>query len=151
MEWFSVFHQLVNHNDDLRRLLEKGHAVAIDGGYLIVRDIPYLDEQKQLQWAAFVVKLEFVDKLTVKQDDHQIWFSGAVPHGLDGKPITNLGGGPTTLALGEASKDIVVQRRFSNKPTATGKFADFFEKVESYLTIISGPAMELYGANPRSK
>ena len=99
---------------------------------------PYLDAQKQLQWGAFVAKLEFVDKLTVKQDDHQIWFAGSVPHGLDGNPIPNLAGGPTTLALGEASKDVVVQRRFSNKPKVTGKFADFFDKIESYLTIISG-------------
>jgi len=143
-----VFHQLVSHNHDLRRLLEKGYAVGIDSGYLIVRDIPYLDDQKQLQWAAFVAKLEFVDKLTVKQDDHQIWFSGSVPHGLDGNPIPNLGGGPTPLALGEASKDVIVQRRFSNKPKATGAFADFFDKIESYLTIIAGPAMELFNANP---
>ena len=143
-----MFHQLVNHNDDLRRLVRKGHAVAVDSGYLIVRDIPYLDDRKQLQWGAFVAKLEFVDKLTVKQDDHQVWFAGSVPHGLDGKPIPNLGGGPTGLALGEASKDIAVQWRFSNKPRATGKFADFFEKIDSYLTIIAGPAMELYNANP---
>lgn len=143
-----MFHQLVNHNDDLRRLVRRGYAVAVDSGYLIVRDIPYLDDRKQLQWGAFVAKLEFVDKLTVKQDDHQVWFAGSVPHGLDGRPIPNLGGGPTGLALGEASKDIVVQRRFSNKPRATGKFADFFEKIDSYLTIIAGPAMELYNANP---
>lgn len=143
-----MFHQLVNHNDDLRRLVEKGFAVSIDGGYLVIRDIPYLDNQKQLRWGAFVAKLEFVDKLTVKQDDHQVWFSGSVPHGLDGKPIPNLGGGPTTLALGETSKDVIVQRRFSNKPASTGAFDDFFEKIESYLTIIAGPAMELHGANP---
>jgi len=145
-----VFHQLVNHNHDLRRLLEKGYAVGIDSGYLMIRDIPYLDDQRQLQWAAFVAKLEFVDKLTVKQDDHQIWFSGSIPHGLDGKPIPNLAGGPTTLPLGEASKDVVVQRRFSNKPKVTGAFRDFFEKIESYLTIIAGPAMELYNASPYS-
>jgi len=132
----------------LRRLVEKGYAVAIDGGYLVIRDIPYLDAQRELQWGAFVAKLEFVDKLTVKQDDHQIWFAGSIPHGLDGKPISNLAGGPTMLALGEASKDVVVQRRFSNKPQPTGKFADFNEKIESYATIISGPAMELHGANP---
>jgi hypothetical protein len=143
-----VFHQLVNHNPDLRRLLEKGYAVAIDSGYLVIRDIPYLDDRKQLQWAAFVAKLEFVDKLTVKQDDHQVWFSGSVPHGLDGKPVPNLAGGPTALALGEASKDVVVQRRFSNKPKATGAFADFFDKIDSYVTIIAGPAMELHNANP---
>ena len=143
-----MFHQLVNHNDDLRRLVEKGYAFSIDGGYLVIRDIPYLDDQKQLRRGAFVAKLEFVDKLTVKQDDHQVWFSGSVPHGLDGKPIPNLGGGPTALPLGETSKDVIVQRRFSNKPTSTGAFANFFEKIESYLTIIAGPAMELHGANP---
>ncbi len=143
-----MFHQLVNHNDDLRRLIEKGCAVAIDAGYLVIRDIPYLDVQKQLQWGAIVAKLEFVDRLTVKQDDHQIWFAGSVPHGLDGNPIPNLGGGPTALTLGEASKDVVVQRRFSNKPKDTGGFADFFAKIESYVAIISGPAMCLHGANP---
>ena len=143
-----MFHQLVNHNDDLRRLVEKGHAVAIDNGYLVIRDIPYLDAQKQLQWGAIVAKLEFVDKQTVRQDDHQIFFAGSVPHGLDGNPIPNLGGGPTTLPLGEASKDVVVQRSFSNKPKDTGKFTDFFEKIESYVAIISGPAISLHGANP---
>jgi hypothetical protein len=42
----------------------------------------------------------------------------------------------------------VVQRSFSNKPKVEGKYADFFEKIDSYVTIISGPAMERYGANP---
>src|SRR5580704_6391455 len=148
MVWFSVFHQLVNHNDDLRRLVERGYAVAIDSGYLVIRDVPYLSAEKQLLWGAFVAKLEFVDKLTVRQDDHQIWFAGSAPHGLDGTPIPNLGGGPTTLPLGEASQDVGVQRRFSNKPKDTGKFADFFEKIESYVAILSGPAMSLHGANP---
>jgi hypothetical protein len=138
----------VSHNDDLRRLVEKGYAVAIDAGYLLIRDIPYLDAQRQLQWGAFVAKLVFVDKFSVEQDDHQIWFAGSVPHGLDGKPVPNLGGGPASLPLGEASNDVVVQRRFSNKPKATGKFSDFFEKIESYMTIISGPAIELHSANP---
>jgi hypothetical protein len=143
-----MFQQLVSHNADLRQLVEKGFAVAIDGGYLVVRDIPYLDDRKQLLWGAFVAKLEFVDQLTVKQDDHQIWFAGSIPCGLDGTPVPNLGGGPTPLALGEASQDVVVQRRFSNKPKVTGAFADFFDKIDSYLTVISGPAMELHGANP---
>jgi len=143
-----VFHQLVNHNHDLRRLVEKGYAVGIDIGYLIVRDIPYLNSQNELHCGAFVAKLEFIDKFKVQQDDHQICFAGSVPHGLDGNAVPNLGGGPTTPALGEASQDVVVQRRFSNKPKDTGKFVDFFDKIESYLTIISGPAMELYEANP---
>jgi hypothetical protein len=143
-----VFRQLVNHNDDLRRLVEKGYAVAIDSGYLVVRDIPYLDAEKRLQWGAIVAKLEFVDKEKVIQNDHQIFFAGSIPHGLDGNLIPNLAGGPHQLALGDASKDVIVQRSFSNKPIPSGKFADFFEKIESYVGIISGPAMDLYDADP---
>ena len=143
-----MLHELANHNDDIRRLLEKGYAVAIDSNHLVVRDIPYLDSENQLQVAAIVAKLEFIDQKRVVQTDHQVFFAGSVPCGLDRKPIPNLGGGPAQISLSEASKDVVVERSFSNKPKATGRFSDFFEKVESYVTIISGPAMELYGANP---
>lgn len=143
-----MFHQLVNHNDDLRRLVEKGYAVAFDSNYLIVRDIPYLDAEGKLQVGAIVTKLVFVDRERVIQEDHQIFFAGSHPHGLDGKPISNLGGGPTRLPLSDAATDVVVQRSFSNKPRATGKFQDFFEKVESYVAIISGPAMHRHELNP---
>lgn len=143
-----MFHLLVSHNDDLRLLVEKGYAVAFESNYLIVRDIPYLGEDGQLKWGAIVAKVVFVDQQHVQQGDHQIYFAGAVPCGLDGKPIPNLGGGPQEIPLGDASKDVVVERSFSNKPTATGKFANFFEKIESYVAILCGPAMERYGVTP---
>lgn len=143
-----MFQKLASHNDDIRRLVEKGYAVSFDSNYLIVRDIPYLDDQGQLQAGVIVTKLVFVDQEQVTQDDHQIFFAGSVPHNLDRIPIPNLGGGPTRLALSEASRDVVVQRSFSNKPRISGKFKDFFEKIESYVTIISGPAMELHKVTP---
>lgn len=144
-----MFHQLVSHNDDIRRLVEKGYAVAFDENhYLVVRDIPYLDNERTLHVGAIVAKFVDVGQDRIVQDDHQIFFAGSHPHGLDGKPIPNLGGGLTSLALSNASKDVTVQRSFSNKPKATGKFGDFFEKIENYVAIISGPAIELYKANP---
>ena len=103
-------------------MVEKGYAVAFDTNYLVVRDIPYLDDQKRLQIGAIVTKLIFVDNERVIQDDHQIFFAGSIPHSLDGKPIPNLGDGPTQLTLSEASADVVVQRSFSNKPRTGGKF-----------------------------
>ncbi len=145
-----MFHQLVNHNDDIQRLVDKGYAVALDSSYLVVRDIPYLDSERNLQIGAIVTKLVYTDKDKVMQDDHQIFFAGSVPYSLDGTPIPNLGGGTTQLTLSDASKDVVVQRSFSNKPIPSGKFQDFFEKIESYVTIISGPAMELHNANPHT-
>ncbi|MBC7946279.1 MAG: ThiF family adenylyltransferase [Chitinophagaceae bacterium] len=143
-----MFQKLVSHNDDIHRLVEKGYAVAFDSNCMVIRDIPYLDTQRQLQIGAIVTKLVLVDKERVTQDDHQIFFAGAIPHNLDGTPIPNLAGGPTQLLLSDACGDVIVQRSFSNKPKIAQKFVDFFEKIESYVAIISGPAMELHGANP---
>lgn len=81
-----MFQQLVSHNDDIERLVKKGYAVGFDSSCIIVRDIPYLDNQRQLQIGAIVTKLESVDKERVVQTDHQIFFAGPVPYGLDGKP-----------------------------------------------------------------
>jgi hypothetical protein len=142
-----VFRKLVSHNDDIRRLVDRGYAVGFDSNYLVIRDIPYLDAEGKLSIGAIVTKLVFIDQDRVVQEDHQVFFAGSPPHGLDGKPTPNLGGGAAQLAMSEASTDVIVQRSFSNKPR-TGKFADFFHKVESYVGIISGPAIERYGATP---
>jgi len=136
-----MFQKLVSRNEDLDRLVKKGYAVAFDTNCLIVRDVPYLDEAGAGQMGAIVAKLVFVDQEVVKQDDHQILFAGGIPFGLDGKPIPNLGGGPITFPLSEACTDVVVQRSFSNKPKDTGKFSDFYSKIESYVQVISGPAI----------
>ena len=101
-----------------------------------------------MQIGTIVTKFVDTGQDRLIQEDHQIFFAGSVPHGLDRKPIPNLGGGPTHLALSKASNDVTVQRSFSNKPTGTGKFRDFFEKIESYVTIISGPAIELHHPDP---
>jgi hypothetical protein len=143
-----MFQKLVSHNDDLRRLLEKGYAIAIDSGHLVIRDVPYLDSNRQLAGGAIVAKLEFVDQERVIQTDHQIFFAGGVPYEMDGRPVPNLGGGPHQIPLSEACKDVVVERSFSNKPRATGKFDNFFDKIESYVGLISGPTMELFGTTP---
>jgi hypothetical protein len=45
----------------------------------------------------------------------------------------------------------VVERSFSNKPKITGQFADFFEKIESYVAIISASAIERHNVTPLTK
>lgn len=146
-----MFQKLASHNDDIRRLVEKGYAVGFDSNHLIVRDIPYLDEKGALQWGAFVTKLEFTDPEHVKQQNHQVYFTGSEPHNLDGTPIRNLGSAAATLALSEAAADVVVQRQFSNKRTVNHQkvdYVDFFEKVDSYASLIHAPANAKFGAHP---
>jgi len=144
MESNSKLSTLVNHNEDLKKLVDKGYAVSIIDNYLVVRDIPYLDDKKNLHIGEIVSKVIFINEVHVQLEDHQIFFCGSHPHELTGKPIANLGGGATNLYLSESG--IVVQRSFSNKPDAG--FKDFFEKIESYVNLFSGPAMSLFDITP---
>lgn len=146
-----MFRQLVSHNNDLGRLVEKGYAVGFDSQCLIVRDIPYLDNELRLCWGAIVTKLKYTDLDHVVPEDHQVFFAGSAPYGLDGNPLPNLGGGATQFPLTEAYADVVVERSFSHKPMAAGQFRDykdFFEKIERYTNTICGPAIERFGASP---
>jgi ThiF family len=142
---------LASRNPDLKRLLEQGYSLAVDSNYLVVRDVPYLDATGQLQWGAIVAKLVFEDAVTVHPEDHQVFWAGLRPCGLDGQVIGGLGGGDAQLNLSERCSDVVVRQRFSHKlkegdqPRA---YIDHFEKIESYVTIISGPAMQRFNATP---
>jgi len=146
-----VFQKLASRNDDLRRLLDKGYACSVDGNYLVVRDIPYLDDKGALRIGAFVTELDFIDKEQVKQKNHQVYFTGSVPHETNGQPIANLGNNASVLNLSDASKDVVVTRIFSHKLKPKGQlrdYVDFFEKIETYTTTICGPAMSRYDITP---
>lgn len=140
MGWFSVLIALANHNADIRQLMDRGYALRFDSKCLVVRDIPYLSSQLELCYGAIVSKLVFTDQNHVLQDDHQIYFAGDVPHGLNGQPIPNLAGGATTMQL--AKPDVVVQRSFSNKPP--NGFANLAEKIDHYVTILAGPALSRF-------
>lgn len=142
---------LASHNPDLKRLLEKGYALAIDSDYLVVRDIPYLDSAGQLQWSALVGKLVHEDQTRVRPEDHQIYFAAPRPFGLDGQVVRGLGGGDGQLKLSERCQEVIVSQRFSHKLKEGGQprpYIDHFEKIESYVAMVCGPAMERFGVSP---
>ena len=137
---------LVSHNDDIRRLIERGYAASFDSNYLVVRDIPYLGAERELKWGAIATQLVFIDQVRVSPQNHQVSFAGSAPYGLNGSPIPNLGDTPHTVPLSEGEPRVIVERQFSNKPD--NGYVDFFDKIERYVAIISGPAMELHGVTP---
>lgn len=141
-----MFAQLLNHNEDLKKLVEKGYAIALDSNCIIVRDIPYLDDKLNLKIATIVAKIEFKDQLHIKPVNHQVYFSGTSPYGLNGSVIPKMGDNNTSLSLSSECNDFTIQRIFSNKPQ--NGFKDFYELIESYVRIISGPAMEKFDITP---
>lgn len=105
-------------NPDLKRLQERGYAITIDSGHLVIRHIPYLDHACELQWGAIVTVLTFIDEDRVTQKNHQVFFAGRPPHDLAGVPIRNLGDRPANVQLSKACVDEFARKQEMDRRVA---------------------------------
>jgi hypothetical protein len=126
--------QLISHSPDLKRLQDEGYEMEIQGGYLIVHHIPYLNSAKGVSYGTLVSTLTLNANQTTRPDHHVIYFAGDFPCHNNGQPITAIQHGTAQQILG----GINVKFSFSNKPL-TG-YADYYDKITTYSRIISSPA-----------
>lgn len=128
--------QLVSLNDDLRRLRDEGYDIeARSTGYLVVRDVPYVNSRKELKRGTLVTELSLAGDKTTAPGTHVIYFAGDYPSHSDGSEIAQIKhqSGRQTL-----DRDLAVDHSFSNKPE--GGYSNHYEKITTYVNIISGPA-----------
>lgn len=133
-----MLQQLINHSPDLKRLQDEGYELEVKGGYLHIHHIPYVTHLREVKYGVLVSELSLANsQRTIKPSTHVINFIGEYPCNADGSIITaiqhsnqqNLGHG------------IVINFSFSNKPQ--NGYADYYEKVSTYGTIISSPAKSI--------
>jgi hypothetical protein len=127
-----------NRSADLRKLREEGYEVEIREAHVLVRHVPYVTASKEVKFGTLVSTLTLAGGETARPDTHVINFIGAFPCHRDGSPIEQLRhqSGEQVLAPG-----IVVDHSFSNKPPQG--YTDYYEKVTTYVRIISSPAEAL--------
>jgi len=123
--------QLINHSPDLKRLRDEGYEIEVRGGYLLIHHIPFVDQNKKLQYGVLVTTLHDIQ-------NHVIFFMGDNPCEIDGNVITAIQHGNSNSVL---NNQITVNRSFSNKPV--GGYPNYYEKVKRYADIISAPAKYL--------
>lgn len=129
-------HELISHSPDLKRLKDEGYGIQIKGGLLIVHQIPYLNEKKEIAYGKLVSELSLQGGTrTIPPSTHVLHFSGTYPCFIDGTPITALKLGE---GVQEITKGIMVNYSFSNKPGRN--YTDYYEKISTYANIISAPA-----------
>lgn len=119
---------------DLRRLLDDGYDVAILGNHLVVRHIPYVDEQGDVRYGFLAYPVTVTGDAIVSQTDHRIWFGGSRPcdeHGR-GLPFAN----PETR---EIDTDMRADFMLSSKPPS-GAYPDEYSKVTAYARMIAHQA-----------
>ncbi|PWJ88186.1 ThiF family protein [Mesorhizobium loti] len=131
-------HALFSLNPDLKRLRDEGYFVQQRGGYLVMREVPYVDAQRQLRIGTLISSLTLAGDRTRKPDTHVAHWDGDFPCHADGSPIQGIAHQTGAFDLGHGLK---ATHAFSSKP-AEG-YADYHHKMTSYANIIAGPAAVL--------
>lgn len=127
--------QLINHNPDLKRLRDEGYTVRVEGGYLLVEDISHLNARGEVKVGMLVSALDLNGNQTTKPSSHVVFFAGDYPHDKNGRQLAKIKHQSQRKTFGS---NIVVQHSFSSKPKLG--YADYYEKMSTYASIISSPA-----------
>ncbi|MEI6607940.1 MAG: ThiF family adenylyltransferase [Verrucomicrobiota bacterium] len=139
--------KLFSHNPDLKKLREEGYFVQIVGGLLLMREVPYVNSQRQVKTGTLISSLTMAGDETRPPDTHVMHWDGEYPCNLDGTPIQEISNQTGPMDMGHG---VTAQYAFSSKPVETGKYADYYHKITTYCSILSGPAAVLDPkANPR--
>jgi hypothetical protein len=129
--------RLVRRSPDLARLVEDGFSIRIVNGYLVVDDVPFVDDAAQVQRGSLLCPLDVTGDVTCKPASHVMCFVGGVPRAKDGSPIPDLvNPGVEKWSAGEG---LAAACGFSQKPSSDG-YRDFYEKVTYYTAMVVGPA-----------
>lgn len=130
---------LVSRNEDLSRLRAEGYNISVNSaGRLIVKDVPYVNRQKQVACGTIAMALDLAGQTTIAPKTHVIFFVGEFPCEGDGSPVPGVSQN-TNSDMGEG---LLPNHQISRKPS-TGSYSDFYQKVTWYINIISGPAHDL--------
>jgi hypothetical protein len=135
--------KLVSLNVDLSRLRAEGLDISIGKSkYLLIRDVPYVNGAKQIKRGIIATPLDLAGETTTPPESHVIYFVGDLPCDENGSALPGVSAN-TNVALGE---DLAPNHQISRKPTTgpnPGKYADYYEKIKTYIAIICSPAQAI--------
>ena len=123
---------------DLLRLQNEGYDLDIRGGYLLVRNVPYVASSATIRLGILISRLELSGDKTVKPSDHVAYWTGAHPCHSDGSKITAIQNSSVTQDFGDG---IRAEHTFSAK----ADYRDYHHKMTSYIARIAGEAHKLDG------
>jgi len=133
-----MLHKLINLSPDLKRLRDEGYEIEIKHSHLLINSIPYLNSKKEINKGTLVSELTIAGNKAGKPENRLVHFIGEYPCNKDGSQIAQIKHSSRDQRLADG---IITNHSFSNKPT--GGFSDYYQKMTSYIDIISGPAISI--------
>jgi molybdopterin/thiamine biosynthesis adenylyltransferase len=136
--------ELASRNPFIRDLEELGYQLDFVGGYLVIYGLPCLDHQGGLKHGDWASPLDLNGAVIDPPiNNHQAWWRGTRPFDQDKREL-RLGGGPNPVTV---APNFVTDQSFSFKLQENGvnrDYRSFEEKVQTYLDVITAPAMAAY-------
>ena len=123
---------------DLKRLQDEGYSIEIKSGYLVLADVPYVTEDRQVRHGTLVSELTLAGDVAAKPDDHVVMFTGDTPCDHEGRRLEEIINSSRHRHLAEG---LEVYFRFSHKPE--GGYPDYYQKMTTYANILSGHAQRI--------
>ncbi|WP_036385094.1 ThiF family adenylyltransferase [Muricauda sp. MAR_2010_75] len=127
--------QLINHSEDLQRLLADGLVLDIKNNFLFIHRIPYLTALGEIKYGVIVSPLELAGNKTKPNPSHTVHFSGEPPCKLNGKEFNIINNKRKQVVANGFEVDML----FSSKPKPHG-YTDYYHKMTTYINMISSPA-----------
>jgi hypothetical protein len=135
--------RLVSLNPDLSRLRAEGLDISISkSNRLLISDVPYVNAVKEIKCGIIVSVLDLAGETTVPPKSHVVFFVGEPPCAEHGSALPGVSQN-TNQALGEG---LAPNHQISRKPTTgpnPGQYADYYEKIKTYIAIICSPAQAI--------
>lgn len=136
---------LFSRNADLAKLRQEGYFVQVVGGFLVMREIPYVDADRKVRRGSLISSMALAGDQTRPPDTHVVHFDGDYPCHADGTQIAAIANQTTHFDLGNG---LTAEHAFSSKPE--GGYLDYHHKMTTYASILAGPAAVLDpSATPR--
>jgi hypothetical protein len=130
--------QLISRSLDLQRLREEGYEIEIRGGFVLAKNIPYVNERREVCIGTLVSELTLAGDVAAPPGNHVIYFAGAVPCTKDGTALSQIVNASGEIEL---SGEIRVQHTFSSRPP--NGYRDYYDKFVTYINILGSHAASL--------
>ena len=127
-----------SRSPDLKQLRDEGYFVQIVGGFLVMREVPYVDARRQVGRGTLVSPLSLAGDVAQAPQPHTVHWIGDYPCNADGTPIGQIRHTDAPVDLGHG---LVAAHGFSSKPPEG--YRNYHHKMTTYASVIAGPAAVL--------
>ncbi|NOS98773.1 MAG: ThiF family adenylyltransferase [Methylotenera sp.] len=126
-------HQLIALSPDLLKLRNQGFDLEVRDGFLLIKDVPYVNASREIKRGTLVSRLELNGDVTNRPNDHVSYWIGE-------HPCLNTGLVISTIQNPSPPQDLGNGLNINFTFSAKAEYRDYYHKMTTYIGRISGEA-----------